>query len=144
LRALYKFSLEKNARGFITNPNFHGDIYDRAVKYQSDDGAMFGLFTADNALIGMGGLKKKDPQRAELCNLHLHPDYQGQGLGKMLAYMLIDEARTLDYDVVELHVTVTQDNAIGLYKRLGFTETGRKVYDVEGQTFDTLFMELKL
>lgn len=144
LRKLYEYSLKLNPQGFVACPTFHGDIYDRAVKYQQNNGAMFGLFDENNKLLGFGGLKQKDGGRAELCNLHLHPDYQGQGNGKLLAYMIIDEARDLKYDVLELHVTVTQEKAIGLYKRLGFKETGRKVYDVDGQRFDTLFMELRL
>jgi ribosomal protein S18 acetylase RimI-like enzyme len=131
LRALYKYSLEKNARGFVTNPVFHGDIYERATQYQRDNGAMLGLFGDDSTLLGFGGLKQKENGRAELCNLHLHPHQHGKGLGKLLALALID-------------VTVTQESAIGLYKRLGFVETSRKVYDVEGQSFDTVFMELPL
>lgn len=143
LRGLYKTSLEINARGFITNPSFHGDIYDRAAQYQRSNGAMLGLFQ-DDTLLGFGGLKQKENGRVELCNLHLHPHQHGKGLGKQIALALIDEARELDYQTVELHVTVTQESAIGLYKRLGFIETGRKVYDVEGQSFDTVFMELPL
>lgn len=145
LRELYKYSLERNAAGFVTCPNFHGDIYERAVGYQQQNGAMFGLFEDDGKiLIGFGGLKQKDGARVELCNLHLHPHYQGRGYGRLIANMLIDEARELGYGIIELHVTVTQENAIGLYKRLGFSETGRKVYDIEGKKFDTLFMELAL
>lgn len=143
LRGLYKMSLEKYPRGFITNPAFHGDIYDRAAQYQRSNGAMLGLFQ-DDTLIGFGGLRQKENGRVELCNLHLHPHQHGKGLGKHIALALIEEARELDYQTVELHVTVTQESAIGLYKRLGFTETARKVYDVEGQSFDTVFMELQL
>jgi len=141
LRALYKLSLSKNTQGFVQKPDYHGDIFARAEKYQSENGAMFGLFTADDQLLGFGGLKATSPGRVELCNLHLHPDYQGQGLGKRLTLALIDEAEELGYQTVELHVTVTQTAAIGLYKRLGFIETRRQVYHVEGQTFDTVFME---
>lgn len=143
LRALYALSLQKNAAGFVTNPGFHGDIFARAEKYRAENGAFLGLFD-DGRLVGFGGLKAKEEGRVELCNLHLHPECQGQGQGKRLALALIDEARELKYDIVELHVTVTQEKAIGLYRRLGFTDTRRKVYDVEGKSFDTLFMELSL
>ena len=125
-------------------PDFHGDIYDRAKKYQTESGEMLGLFATDGTLIGMGGLKDKGQGRAELCNLHLHPDYHGQGLGKRLAMTLMDDAEQLGYGIVELHVTVTQQSAIGLYKNLGFRETSRKVYDVEGGSYDTVFMEIAL
>jgi ribosomal protein S18 acetylase RimI-like enzyme len=143
LRALYSLSLSKNRAGFVQDPSFHGDIVERAAKYQSEGGEMLGIFENDR-LIGFGGLKHKENGRVELCNLHLHPDYHGQGLGKRLSYALIDDARELDYETIELHVTVTQDSAIGLYKRLGFVETKRQVYDVAGNSYDTVFMEMKL
>jgi ribosomal protein S18 acetylase RimI-like enzyme len=143
LRELFKLSLSKNPHGFIQDVCFHGDIADRAEKYQAENGEMLGVFDGEK-LIGFGGLKYKDDTRVELCNLHLHPDYHGQGLGKRLSYALIDDARALDYDIIELHVTVTQDSAIGLYKHLGFVETKRQVYDVGGNSYDTVFMEMKL
>ena len=144
LRKLYALSLKRNREGFVQCPDFHGDIFARAQKYQSENGEMLGLFTAEGVLIGMGGLKNKGQDRVELCNLHLHPDYHGQGHGKRLAMELVSDAEDLGYGVVELHVTVTQKAAIGLYASLGFRETKRQVYDVEGQSFDTLFMEIAI
>jgi ribosomal protein S18 acetylase RimI-like enzyme len=144
LKALYALSLRHNTEGFIQNPDHHGSIADRARAYQSSNGEMLGLFTADGTLIGMGGLKQKDAMRVELCNLHLHPDYQGQGLGKRMAAALMEDARELGYETIELHVTITQKAALGLYKKLGFVETKRQVFDVDRQSFDTVFMELAL
>ncbi len=144
LRSLYAYSLKNNAAGFVQNLNFHGDIAERADKYQNDNGAMLGLFNEDGTLLGFGGLKQLPNGNVELCNLHLHPDYHGQGLGKSLSLALIDEARDLGYDKMELHVTATQDAAIGLYRRLGFREVKREVYDVEGGKYDTVFMEYLL
>ena len=143
LRDLYKYSLSKNAAGFVQNPDFHGDIAERAAQYQNSNGVMLGIFQ-DNTLIGFGGLKQTENNRVELCNLHLHPHQHGKGLGKHLARVLIQDAEELGYDTVELHVTATQDAAIGLYKKLGFAETKRQVYDVEGNAYDTIFMELRI
>jgi ribosomal protein S18 acetylase RimI-like enzyme len=144
LRRLYALSLGRNRDGFVQKPDFHGDIYDRAQKYAADNGEMLGLFSAEGTLLGFGGLKNKGDERVELCNLHLHPDYHGQGLGKRIAVTLMDDAEKLGYGVMELHVTVTQAAAIALYKNLGFRETKRQVFDVEGQSFDTVFMEIAL
>ncbi len=144
LRELYAYSLKKNQAGFIQNPGFHGDIAERAVKYQNENGAMLGLFDESGTLLGFGGLKPLENGNVELCNLHLHPDYHGQGLGKNLSLALLDEARELGFDKVELHVTATQDAAIGLYRRLGFTEIKRQVYEIEGGRYDTVFMEYLL
>lgn len=145
LRDLYKFSLQKNQGGFVQAMSFHGDIYARAESYQQNNGTMLGLFADDDrTLLGFGGLKQKENNRAELCNLHVHPHQHGKGLGKFLALTLIDDARDLGYDTVELHVTATQDAAIGLYRRLGFSETGREVFVVESGSYDTIFMELPI
>jgi len=145
LRALYKYSLEKNAAGFVQSLDFHGDIAARAAEYQNSGGTMLGLFADDDrTLLGFGGLRPKEKNRVELCNLHVHPHQQGKGYGKFIALFLIDDARDLGYDTVELHVTATQNAAIGLYKTLGFSETGRQVFAVEGAAYDTIFMELPI
>ncbi len=145
LRALYKFSLQKNQEGFVQSHDFHGDIYARAESYQQNNGTMLGLFADDDrTLLGFGGLKQTENNRVELCTLHVHPHQHGKGFGKFLAQTLIDDARDLGYDTVELHVTATQDAAIGLYRRLGFSETGREVFVVEGSSYDTIFMELPI
>ena len=49
-----------------------------------------------------------------------------------------------NYKTVELHVTATQQAALGLYKRLGFIETRRHAYDLLGKIYNTVFMELPL
>lgn len=144
LRDLYKFSLSKNTEGFVQDIDFHGDIAARATQYQNQNGAMLGIFIDNKTLIGFGGLKQTENNRVELCNLHLHPHQQGKGLGKHLARVLIQDAEELGYEMVELHVTATQDAAIGLYKSLGFTETKRQTFDVAGKDYDTIFMELHI
>ncbi|MDP2205660.1 MAG: GNAT family N-acetyltransferase [Alphaproteobacteria bacterium] len=145
LRALYKYSLQKNAQGFVQNVDFHGDIAARAQDYQNNNGAMLGLFADDGrTLLGFGGLRQAENNRVELCNLHVHPHQHGKGYGKFIAQVLVDDARELGYDSIELHVTATQSAAIGLYKRLGFSETGRQVFAVDGASYDTIFMELPI
>jgi len=143
LRDLYKYSLSRNTTGFVQKPDFHGDIAVRAEQYQNNNGAMLGVFL-DDTLIGFGGLKQAENNRVELCNLHLHPHQQGKGLGRHLAQVLIRDAGKLGYDTVELHVTATQQTAINLYRKLGFTETKRQVYTVDGNDYDTIFMELRI
>jgi ribosomal protein S18 acetylase RimI-like enzyme len=62
-----------------------------------------------------------------------------------MAEELISHARVLDYKILELHVTVTQTAALGLYKRLGFVETRREVFThTDGTSYDTVFMDLVL
>jgi ribosomal protein S18 acetylase RimI-like enzyme len=140
LRALYAASIAANPLGFIQDLGHHGDIYERGIAFQQNFGELIALFDMDE-LVGMGALKNKTFDRVELCHLHLHPVYQGQGLGKAIAEELLKLAEALGYQTVELHVTATQKAALRLYRKLGFIETRRQVYDVKGQSFDTVFMD---
>lgn len=143
MRALYILSLRANDKGFVQDLDFHGDIFARAAQYQTNQGDMLGVFI-DGKLAGFGGLARVSNTSIELGKLHLHPGFQGQGIGRRIAETLIARAKELGYSTVELHVTVTQKAAIGLYKKLGFVETGRRMCDIRGEQFDTVFMELKI
>lgn len=146
LRDLYSYSLSQNRDGFVQNPSFHEDIAARAHKFQQDRGAMLGLFnTETDDLIGFGGLKAENAENScELCTVHLHPAHQGKGLGKRLVQALIARADQMGYQSMTLHVTATQTAALGLYDRLGFERTDRKVYTIENVDYDTVFMERKI
>lgn len=147
LRDLYSYSLSQNRDGFVQNPSFHEDIALRAQQWQQNQGSMVGLFNAETGdLMGFGGLRaeNKDENNCELCTVHLHPSYQGKGLGKRLVEALIVHARQMGYQAMTLHVTATQTPALGLYERLGFERTGRKVYSIEGTDYDTVFMQRKI
>ena len=143
MRRLYEMSLRINDKGFVQDLAYHGDIFARAQKYQRERGDMLGAHI-NGKLSGFGGLCKVNDDNVELGKLHLHPDFQGRGIGRTLAETLINRARELNYKIVSLHVTVTQNAAIGLYKRLGFIETHRRLCQVESESFDTIFMELPL
>lgn len=148
LRSLYDLSLIHNVSGFIQGKPGKAlkDIAVISNEFQTQCGAMIGLFEDDN-LIGFGGLcrNKKDPNRVELCKLHLNPKYQGKGLGKIMVEHLIARARDIGYSILELHVTVTQTAALGLYVRMGFKQTKREMYiSPDNETFDTIFMEMQL
>lgn len=144
LRALYAKSLSRNSQGFIQpTPNRPlPDIGDICCSFQDNNGAMHGLYV-DNNLVGFGGLcRHNDDTRVELCKLHLSEDYQGLGLGRRLLQSLINEADTKGYQTIELHVTATQVAALGLYVRMGFMQTERKIFVADnGEEFDTIYME---
>lgn len=144
LRALYAKSLSRNSKGFI-QPNANRplrDIADICCSFQDNNGAMHGLYV-DDSLVGFGGLcRHNDDTRVEVCKLHLNEDYQGLGLGRKLLESLIAKAESKGYDIIELHVTATQVAALGLYVRMGFMQTARKMFVTDdGEEFDTIYME---
>lgn len=143
LRDLYAVSLSANRAGFIQDSAAQplADIAEIAAHFSASGGGMLGLFTG-NRLIGFGGIcRHETPQAAELCKLHLHPAYQGRGLGRRLVDELLQLARTKGFDDIVLHVTATQVAALGLYIRLGFKQTHRAIYTApDGSTYDTIYM----
>lgn len=57
----------------------------------------------------------------------IHPDYQGQGLAKILLHYLIKQAQQVQSHQ-QLFLVVAANNvpAYKLYKKIGFTERGTK------------------
>ncbi len=147
MAVLYRHSIRNNPRGFIQDLAFHGPIEAMAETFIKADGDMLAL-RYNGSLIGMGGLRKVSNNRAEICKLHVHYEYQSNGYGKLLTRTLIERAIELSYSELELHVTKTQKAAIGLYRKLGFKETKRSLYQtkINGRnlSFDTVYMLLKL
>lgn len=147
LEALYEASIRANAQGFIQDLSFHGNIYDLFSGYVAQGGAAI-VLKEQGAVIGMGGLRPMDSQTAELCKLHLNTRYQGKGLGKYMLLHLLATAQDLGFKEIDLHVTATQAPAIGLYKKLGFSQWQQQdcLIEVGGKTevYPTLFMRKAL
>ena len=66
---------------------------------------------------------------AHVLNICIHPDQQGNGLGRSLLHVLEAEARLRNVDMMLLEVRTSNVKAIGLYESMGFNELGiRKNY----------------
>ena len=61
---------------------------------------------------------------AHLMHAYVAPYARGHGLASMLTLAVEDRARGLGYHVLNLDVRETQDAAIRLYERLGYTRWG--------------------
>ncbi|KAK8091866.1 hypothetical protein PG997_002227 [Apiospora hydei] len=72
-----------------------------------------------------------DPERNDLKinNLVVDPDSQGKGYGRVLMGFAEELARTRGRDKLTLFTNVMMWENIGLYAKLGFMETGRRVED---------------
>jgi ribosomal-protein-alanine N-acetyltransferase len=84
---------------------------------------------------------------AEILSIGVAPDWQHAGLGTMLIEGLSRAAKR--GEATKLYLEVAEDNiaAAGLYKSLGFTETGRrKGYYVraDGPAVDAIVLSLRL
>lgn len=59
-----------------------------------------------------------------LANIAVHPDERRKGYGKFMLKKIIEMAKRKGKQRVRLEVRVSNTNAINLYKKLGFQETG--------------------
>jgi ribosomal protein S18 acetylase RimI-like enzyme len=142
---LYCRSIKCNPNGFVQDLAFHGCLIQRTKEWREAGGDML-VACVNGKLAGLGGLAPQDGLRAELCKLHVDPECQGRGIGRLLATELISLAAKAGFPEVVLHVTATQTAAITLYRCLGFRETGREEFKagVFGVpvSFDTIYMSL--
>lgn len=147
LCALYCQSVKCNPHGFIQDLNFHGCLIAKTREWRKAGGDM--LVARDGeAVIAMGGLAPAGEGSLELCKLHVDAAWQGRGLGRLLTERLIALAAARGFADVKLHVTVTQEPAIRLYRSIGFRPVRKEVFRTtvfgEPAAFETLHMHLPI
>jgi ribosomal protein S18 acetylase RimI-like enzyme len=147
LCALYCQSVKCNPNGFIQDLTYHGCLIAKTREWRKGGGDML-VARGGDAVIAMGGLAPDGEDSLELCKLHVDAGWQGRGLGRLLAQRLIELAAARGFAEVKLHVTITQEPAIGLYRSMGFRPVKKQVFrmTVFGQpaAFDTLHMYLPI
>ena len=81
--------------------------------------------TRSNALIGLG-CYWSILEEAHITILAVHPDYQHQGLGQLLLYALLRDAKRRRLEWATLEVKPSNQAALSLYQKFGFIEAGRR------------------
>jgi ribosomal protein S18 acetylase RimI-like enzyme len=96
----------------------------------------------EGQLAGCVALHKLAPDICEMKRLYLRPKFRGKGVGRALAETIIAEARGMSCQRMRLDtVEPVMKEAVGLYRRLGFTEIpAYRANPIEG----ALYMELQL
>jgi ribosomal-protein-alanine N-acetyltransferase len=75
-----------------------------------------------------------------ILDVAVAPDLRGAGVGRLLVQQVLDDCRLGGASFVSLEVRASNFSAIGLYKKMGFAEVGRrKRYYENGE--DALMME---
>ncbi|MFN3927896.1 MAG: ribosomal protein S18-alanine N-acetyltransferase [Pseudanabaenaceae cyanobacterium] len=85
---------------------------------------LIGAITAAK-LLGFGCLWRI-VEEAHITVLVVHPDYQGQGIGKLLVWGLLAQAHYTGAEWAVLEVEEFNQTAIKLYEYFDFTEVGRR------------------
>ncbi len=127
----------------ITDPdarkNLDRDLQDIKKEYLDNKGEFF-VATIDDAVVGIGALRKKDEEIAEIKRMRVTPTFQGKHIGSLILDQLIKRAKKLGYKKLILDTAINQKVAQKLYESRGFKKTHR------GQLFgqETVYYELKI
>lgn len=95
-------------------------LLSRAEKYQADDKTKAYAYADNGEYKGIIVFKIKE-QTAEILDIAVKPEYQGKGIGSMLIDYIFSKF------AVNKIIAETDDDAIGFYKKYGFTVTNTKV-----------------
>src|SRR5207253_1683366 len=90
--------------------------------YAPPNGSLL-LATVNGQSAGCCGLRRVEDNICELKRLYVRPHFRNAGLGSQLAAEIISEAMIRGYEKMRLDTIVgTMDDAIRLYRQLGFYE----------------------
>jgi GNAT superfamily N-acetyltransferase len=106
-------------------PELRRELADLPGWYGAPHGALL-LATLDGEPAGVIGVRAHAPAWAELKRLYVRPAGRGYGLGKRLVRAALEAAERLGCQTVKLATAPgLMDQAVAMYRALGFQETAR-------------------
>lgn len=79
---------------------------------------------ADQQVVGVYVLLPTRPETAELVNIAVDEEFQGQGIGKQLVNHAIQEAKRLGFKTLAIGTGNSSIGQLALYQKCGFRITG--------------------
>ncbi len=120
--------------------DFDKELAELPGEYSPPEGRLF-LAEHKNEPAGCIALRKIENNICEMKRLYVRPKFRELGIGKELAYKLVDEARKIGYKKMRLDTVPAMQTAQKLYYQMGFVEIKPyRINPVKG----TKFMELML
>ena len=90
------------------------------------EGVDFTLLSDGETVVGYSVLDRRVQGEAELHNIAVTPEHRGKGLSSLLMDKMISDSAENGVSVIFLEVRENNAPAIGLYKKYGFTEVGKR------------------
>jgi ribosomal protein S18 acetylase RimI-like enzyme len=90
----------------------------------------------DNKIFGYGEIQKDSQKQDGELTIHLHPDYQGVGLGTAMMIILLKDATEQQLQQINLQVANKNHAAIRLFRKFGFQQEEK----TQTREHDTLYM----
>ena len=103
--------------------NVAAEFYDLRAKYLPPNGRLLCAQTDNGEIVGCVAYHKHNNQRCEMKRLYVKPEYRKNNAGRLLVDKIIELARQDGYAEMVLDTIKPLQGAIGLYKKMGFTET---------------------
>jgi GNAT superfamily N-acetyltransferase len=112
--------LEEHLEPRYPRESRHGYSVEKLLAAQVE----FFLIRTDGAAAGCGGIQMVGTDYGELKRMYVRPQFRGLGLGKLMIEHLAAFARGCGAQVLRLETGIYQQEAIGLYERMGFYRIG--------------------
>ncbi len=125
---------------YLAIQGYDDEIRELDKKYGLPCGRLY-LALWDGKPAGCIALRRLSDENCEMKRLYVRPQFQGRGIGLALTEKLIEEARKIGYSHMFLDTVPVLADAVRLYKKIGFYETG--CYN-DSPVETTIFMEYDL
>ncbi|MCB0208833.1 MAG: GNAT family N-acetyltransferase [Anaerolineae bacterium] len=86
----------------------------------------FAVAVVDNKIVGYEWSDMYN-QHAHLTRLAVHPDFQGQGIGRQLVHRALVDALAAGANLITLNTPENNQRSQALYQRFGFVSTGERL-----------------
>ena len=103
------------------------DIPEDHVRHALDKSDFIAAATVDSVTVGMARLMT-DGTQVLVMDVVVHPDYQGNGIGKGLMEQIRNYIESTDYDRMIVNL-ITDESKTGFYEKLGYQkEEGMRLW----------------
>lgn len=108
----------------IEKESFSTPWSETSIRESMDAGTCFYVACAKNVVVGYMGISKVAGE-GYVTNIAILPQYRRKGVGKSLLQYVI---KTCEHhlEFISLEVRISNDAAISLYEKFGFTQVGRR------------------